>query len=203
MLIKVFCDTIILMLKEEMKKIIDEYKEKCCSLNIYISEMKNCDKIVNNSRISVDKNNLKELFIICDEIDGEPYIVKCPVVENGKFTYIVNIKDRKNVSHTNSLKFINPEKYKVKKNIIDCDSNISSSYEIALFRLLQREKYFILQKVKDTNDLEIYNLVMSALQESINFGLEFAARYLNIDYIFRLEDDTKKILNKKNSDLKK
>lgn len=185
-----FCDIIILMLKEEMKTIIDTYKEKSLSSNIYISEMKNCDKIVNNSRISVDKNNLKEIFIICEETDAYPYIVKCPIVSTSRTFYTIHIRARDKAEYPDILKFITSTEFKVKKDLIDCNPNISSSYEIALFRLLQRERHYILKKVKETNNLEIYNLVISAIQDNLIFGLELAAKYLNIDYIFRLEDDS-------------
>jgi len=171
---------------------IKEFELKSISRNCYISEMENCvsfDKYDN--KIVIDKYNLKSIYVLYDDYDNFPYIIKCPVIESGKYCYTINTKHRKRNLESSAIKFISQEKYTVKKNMIDRDIYISSSYNIALSRLLEYERTVILKQLEETNNKSLYKLFIEATKKGSIFGLEFIARELNMDYMFKLDDDTK------------
>lgn len=69
--------------------------------------------------------------------------------------------------------------------MIDVNQYISSTYEIAFMRLIYFEQSNILKILKETNDFEAYKLFIEAAQNDIFFGLEFIAKYLELNYLFK------------------
>ena len=64
---------------------------------------------------------------------------------------------------------------------------------MAFMRLIYLELSNILKILKETNDFETYKLFIKAAQNNIFFGLEFIAKYLELNYLFKIEDDTKNL----------
>ncbi len=136
-----------------------------------------------------DKNKLSSVYIIYNESEV-PYIIKCPVVNSNNVNYEVRIKYRNTCINNDAIRYLNNELYKIKKKDIDCNIYTSSTYNLALVRLLQLEKRKILSNLESANNFELYKQYIQASQHGLFFGLEFIARKLKMDYIFIFEDDT-------------
>lgn len=57
--------------------------------------------------------------------------------------------------------------------------------------LLMQEQSKILQALQDKNDIDLYELFAEASKCNLFAGLEVIAEELEMDYLFRLDDDTK------------
>ena len=51
-------------------------------------------------------------------------------------------------------------------------------------------KEFILAELRAANDIELYERYVIASEIDLIYGLEYIAKYLEMDYLFKLEDDT-------------
>lgn len=159
------------------------------SKEVFITEFKNRARFTNGVLEHFDKNKLNFVYIIFGETEY-PYIIKCPIVNSTNISYEVRIKDRHTCISNDAIRYSNGELYKIKKKDIDCNIYTSSTYNLALVRLLQLEKNKILSNLEDTNNSELYKLYIQASQQDLFFGLEFIARKLKMDYIFKFEDDS-------------
>lgn len=145
--------------------------------------------IVELKKPTIKKEELKELFIVWSNYEEDhPYIIKCPIIGSTQRTYIINVKDRNRYGkyeHYTKLKIF-------KKDINDnFRYKASTTYNMAFSFLLMQEQWKILGALQDKNDIDLYRLYTAANEFDFLLGLEIIARELKMDYLFRLDDDTK------------
>lgn len=147
-----------------------------------------------------DYKNLKELYIVYNIVDCKPVIIKCPVVETTLRTVTINVKERykdhSTITESGRYAYITRKSYiKIKINKCDLNSNFgykaSTSYSGALAYLLLNYKEWILSNLRAANNIDLYERFVIASEIDLIYGLEYIAKYLKMDYFFRLEDDTK------------
>lgn len=154
---------------------------------------------IKSQKPHIDYKNLKELYIIYEVIDCNPVIIKCPVETVTSRYVTINVKDRYKdhytITKSGRSAYITRECYsriKIKKD--DINSNFgykaSTSYSEALAYLLLTHKEFILAELRAANDIELYERYVIASEIDLIYGLEYIAKYLEMDYLFKLEDDT-------------
>lgn len=154
---------------------------------------------IKSKKTHIDYKNLKELYIIYEVIDCDPVIIKCPVETVTSRYVTINVKDRYKDHYTITKSglsaYITRECYsriKIKKD--DINSNFgykaSTSYSEALAYLLLTHKERILAELRAANDIELYERYVIASEIDLIYGLEYIAKYLEMDYLFKLEDDT-------------
>lgn len=173
---------------EEVRRKLFDYVDEGLITDNVIFELKS------KPYLDIDKNNLKEIFIVWDnQEEDKPYIIKCPVVDSTQRSYIINIKDRDRFGKCESYRELKILKKEINQNI---RYKASSTYEMAFTFLLMQEQYKILQALQDKNDIDLYKLFAEASKRNLFIALEIIAEELEMDYLFRLDDDTK--LEKKN-----
>ena len=93
---------------EEVRRKLFDYVDEGLITDNVIFELKS------KPYLDIDKNNLKEIFIVWDnQEEDKPYIIKCPVVDSTQRSYIINIKDRDRFGKCESyreLKILKKEK---------------------------------------------------------------------------------------------
>lgn len=149
---------------------------------------------------NIDYKNLKELYIVYEVIDCEPVIIKCPVEQSTLRSVTINVKERykdhSTITESGSYAYIIGNSY-IKIKINKCDLNsifgykASTSYSVALAYLLLTYKERILSKLRAANNIDLYERFVIASEIDLTYGLEYIAKYLKMDYFFKLEDDTK------------
>lgn len=187
---------LILEKKIDRKNLVDIVRSEWVN-NSIVSEAVHTDIKYKNPNI--DYKNLKELYIIYELIDCNPVIIKCPVVESTLRTITINVKDRykdhSTIAESGSYAYITGKSYiNIKINKCDLNSNFgykaSTSYSEALAYLLLTYKEWILSKLREANNIELYERYVIASEIDLIYGLEYIAKYLKMDYLFKLEDDT-------------
>ncbi len=146
-------------------------------------------ELKNKPYCDVDENDLKEIFIVWNNYKkDETYIIKCPVIGSTQRSYIINIKDR-----DGSTKYENYRELKILKKEINqyIHYKASSTYEIAFAFLLMQEQRKILKALQDKDDIDLYRLFIEASNHNSFVALEIIAEELEMDYLLRLDDDTK------------
>lgn len=149
---------------------------------------------------NIDYKNLKELYIVYEVIDCDPVIIKCPVEQSTLRSVTINIKDRykdhSTITESGRHAYIIKNFYSkitIKKE--DLNTNFgykaSTSYSGALAYLLLTYKEHILSKLRAANNIDLYERFVIASEIDLTYGLEYIAKYLKMDYFFKLEDDTK------------
>lgn len=148
---------------------------------------------------NIDYKNLKELYIVYEVTDCDPVIIKCPVVESTLRSVTISIKNRykdhSTIAKSGRYAYITEEYYsEIKINKCELNSNVgyraSTSYSEALAYLLLTYNGWILSKLRDANNIELYERYVIASKIDLIYGLEYIAKYLKMDYLFKLEDDT-------------
>lgn len=172
---------------DSVKEIIDEFKLKeSIVINGIIAP-----KLIEHN----PKQDLSEIYILNYDNDY-PYIIKCPIVSSERNSYTINYKRREKLSgHEEGECWITFETYYEKKLLKHEINNYPgykgmTSYPFALANLLLLEKSNILNTLQKMNDLDAYQRYVMASEKGLIFGLEYIAKYLNMHYLFRLEDDT-------------
>lgn len=165
---------------EKARKRVSDYIDKGITKTGAIVELKKPD---------IKKDDLRELFIVWNNYEEDyPYIIKCPIKGSTQRAYIINVKDRNRYG-----KYETYRELKIfKKNINDnFEHKASTSYNMAFSFLLMLEQWKILSALQDKNNLDLYRLFAEANKFDFLLGLEIVARELKMDYLFRLDDDTK------------
>lgn len=172
------------------KENVNFYKVDGYTKEVYIGEFKNTARFINGALQQVDKMQIDSLYIIYSDDDDKFYIIKCPIIDSTNTYYEFLTKYSRNLCGNTAFKYVNDCRYRVKKKQVDSDIYVSSTYNVALTRLLQLEKTKILTKLEETNNPELYKLYIEASQHGLFFGLEYIAKKIGMDYLFRFEDDS-------------
>lgn len=167
------------LFKKEHIKVSNFIQNKSISGNVLIQ--------FKSKSNNINLNDLTEIYIIWND-DIEPYIIKCPVVSQTLRSYIINVKSRSRYGKDEYYKQLKIAKKDINQFYY---YKASSSYEIAFTYLLLQEKGRIIYKLKQNNDIELYKLFLEAAEFDLFLALEMIAKELNMDYLFRLDDDTK------------
>lgn len=160
-----------------------------------ISVLQNTVQIDNRTdeRLVININKLLNIFVIWEEEEGFPFILKCKVQKSTNQSYFIRIRIPYYHKGAEPIHFNYKEScYQITKNSIDKSGCCYSSYSIALASLLKRNKYMLLNKLRYSNDIETYNTFLQILANNDNdliAGLEFLARRFECDYLFRLENE--------------
>lgn len=159
----------------------------------YIDERLITDDIIfelkNKPHISIDKNNLEHIFIVWDNFEEEhSYIIKCPIKSSTRSSYIVNVKDRDRLGKYESYRELKILKKEINQYV---NHKASFTYEMAFAFLLMQEQSKILQTLQDKDDINLYRLFAEASKYNLFTALEIIAEELEMEYLFRVDDDTK------------
>lgn len=179
------------------KKLLEDIIKDDCSKNGLTT--KNLCTDVANLIPTDEYKNLKELFIVLEVTDCNPVVIKCPVVETSWKYITINVKNRykdhDEISENGAHSFITKEYYnnlKIDKKDINKNYKYraSTTYSRALAYLLLTNQTRILNNLREANDIQLYERYVIASKIDLVYGLEYIARYLKMDYLFRLDDDT-------------
>lgn len=194
----------------ETKERIDEYLRYCGDPLVFKSDELLCSKLatefqhyireddstLDSKIIKAEEQNIKELYCICS-IDRKAFILIAPVVGESPRDYTIRIKERERYfkGEVPAVRFSgNFVEFRVNKKTLQLSKSsdviglkVYASYELALASLLIREKHSILQGIE--KDHFAMNVFVKACEHNFVSGLEAGARCLNLDYIFKVEDD--------------
>ncbi len=184
--------------KTNNRQLVDIIMNDCLN-NSFGTEDIYTDIKYKNKKKNIDYKNLKELYIVYEVIDCDPVIIKCPVEQSTLRSVTINVKNRykdySTITESGRCAYIIENFYRritIKKE--DLNTNFgykaSTSYSGALAYLLLTYKEQILLKLREANNIELYERYVIASSIDLVYGLEYIAKYLKMDYLFKLEDDT-------------
>lgn len=168
---------------EEVRQKLFDYTDEGLITDNVIFELKS------KPYLDINEKNLEHIFIVWDNYEeNNPYIIECPVKSSTQRSYIINVKDRDRHGTCESYRELKISKREINKNI---HYKASSTYEMAFTFLLMQEQGKILQALQDKNDIDLYKLFAEASKRNLFIALEIIAEELEMEYLFRLDDDTK------------